>query len=220
MVGFKVICSMELTVLIYLVGLLTLIGSSEIDDSFKDRLQIKKNQIQSITLSSAKTSEWNELIKTSLHLSEKQKVERVNNFFNYQISFASDINLWGINDYWSTLEEILLKGAGDCEDISIAKYFTLRKLGIAEDKIRLAYVRSLKNNLPHMVVTYSTSPKNIPYVLDNLNKNIKPANKRIDLIPIYSFNDSGLWLEKFEGDAKKVGYSSQLSMWTNLKKRM
>jgi predicted transglutaminase-like cysteine proteinase len=122
--------------------------------------------------------------------------------------------------YWSTPKEILSKGAGDCEDHSIAKYFTLKKLGIAEHKIRLTYVKSLNRNQPHMVVTYYTSPDAIPFILDNLNQTIKPASKRNDLLPIYSFNDSGFWLEKFKGNGKKLGDSNQLSMWTNLRRRM
>ncbi len=38
---------------------------------------------------------------------------------------------------------MLVKGAGDCEDYSIAKYFTLRRLGIPSEKLRVILHRTV-----------------------------------------------------------------------------
>jgi len=71
-----------------------------------------------------------------------------------------------------------------------------------------------------MVLTYFEKPGVVPMVLDNLNPIIKLASKRRDLLPVYSFNGSGLWLAKARGTGKKVGGSSRLNKWGDLKSRM
>ena len=48
-------------------------------------------------------------------------------------------------DYWETPVEALWKGAGDCEDYAIAKYFSLRHLGVSSDKLRITYVKALES---------------------------------------------------------------------------
>ena len=65
-----------------------------------------------------------------------------------------------------------LKGGGYCEDFAIAKYFILKALGVALEKMRLMDIRALKINQPHMVLIYSETVDQIPLVLDNINKNI------------------------------------------------
>ena len=163
---------------------------------------------------------WQQLIDSSKTLGEKEKLERVNSFFNQQIEFVDDDYLWGLNDYWATPLEVLSKGAGDCEDYAIAKYFTLRELGIADSKMRMTYVKALELNQAHMVLTFFETPRSIPLVLDNLISEIKVATSRQDLLPVYSFNGSGLWLAKTRGGGKRVGASSRLDKWDKLKERM
>ncbi|MEH6502462.1 MAG: transglutaminase-like cysteine peptidase [Cycloclasticus sp.] len=163
---------------------------------------------------------WQTLIKSTQHLSEKSKLKRVNDFFNQQIEFVDDDYLWGLNDYWATPIEMLAKGAGDCEDYSIAKYFTLRELGIPDSKMRITYVKAVELNQAHMVLTFFETPRSVPVVLDNLIPAIKSASKRPDLLPVYSFNGSGLWLAKTRGLGKRIGGSSRLSMWEKVKGRM
>lgn len=169
---------------------------------------------------STRVLEWQTLIKSSGGLSEKAKLKKVNDFFNQQIEFVDDYFLWGLNDYWATPLEMLGKGAGDCEDYSIAKYFTLRELGVDDSKMRITYVKALELNQAHMVLTYFETPRSVPMVLDNLIPSIKLASKRLDLLPVYSFNGSGLWLAKVRGTGKRIGGSSRLSMWEKLKVRM
>ncbi len=160
---------------------------------------------------------WEALIKSSDHLTEQDKLSEVNRFFNRQIRFVDDIRLWNVNDYWATPIEMLIKGAGDCEDYSIAKYFTLRRLGIPSDKLRITYVKALNYNQAHMVLTYYASPSAEPLVLDNLINQIKPASQRKDLLPVYAFNAEGLYLP---GSSSKKSDTKKLSRWQDILKKM
>lgn len=169
-----------------------------------------------------RVEDWRTLIENpdNQMLAESQKLELVNQFFNGHVMFMDDIALWKKEDYWATPLEMLSIGAGDCEDYSIAKYFTLKELGVDEDKLRITYVKATAINQAHMVLTYFETKRSVPLVLDNLIIDIKPANQRRDLVPVYSFNGAGLWLAKARGEGQRVGEASRLSLWQDLEKRM
>ncbi len=158
---------------------------------------------------------WNELMQTSSGLGETEKLKLVNSFFNRQFRFSDDSRNWRQTDYWATPVEALIKGAGDCEDYSIAKYFTLRRLGVPSEKLRITYVKALQYNQAHMVLTYYASPTATPLVLDNLIGEIRPASLRKDLLPVYAFNAEGLYLPN-----GKKGDSKKLSRWQELLQKM
>ncbi|HIF9233123.1 TPA: transglutaminase-like cysteine peptidase [Photobacterium damselae] len=189
-------------------------------DALTSREQQKINKIRSFYGERAgkRATAWRELIDNSRQFPAQIQLKLVNNFFN-QFIFVDDIKLWGKKDYWATPLEFVGVGAGDCEDFSIAKYMALRSLGIPDSKLRLVYVKSLTLNQFHMVVAYYPTPTAVPEILDNLDGEIKPANKRKDLLPIYSFNGSNLWLIKQQGQGQLAGKASRLSMWNNLRHR-
>lgn len=162
---------------------------------------------------------WEEMLKND-SISDGEKLEKVNSFFNKNIVFVNDFDLYGVKDYWATPVEFLSRGAGDCEDFAIAKYFSLKIMGVAEEKIRIAYVKALQHNMFHMVMVYYSSSDAEPLILDNLVDAIKPASERKDLLPIFTFNGAGLWLAHDRGQGKLAGKSSRLSAWNDLLQRM
>jgi predicted transglutaminase-like cysteine proteinase len=162
---------------------------------------------------------WEKLIREDESKSDMEKLEKVNFFFN-TLEFVSDADHWGKEDYWATPVEFLATGGGDCEDFTIAKYFTLKILGVKEKKLNMTYVKALQLNQAHMVVTYYEKPGSEPLVLDNLVNDIEPASKRKDLLPVYSFNGTGLWIAKQRGKGKRVGSSERLGRWQGLLERM
>lgn len=166
--------------------------------------------------------DWLALMRDNKGKSEREKLKLANDFFN-QIPWVSDPEHWSQTDYWATPTEMLVTNGGDCEDFSIAKYFTLIALGVPMDKLRITYVRA-RDVAPidqaHMVLTYYPTPNAIPLVLDNLNPEILPATQRGDLTPVYSFNGEGLWLAKDRGSSQRAGSSTRLSLWTGLTARM
>ena len=82
---------------------------------------------------------WREHLTTLNSLESMDKLLEINNFFN-AIPFKSDLEHWGQDDYWATPIEFLATQAGDCEDYTIAKYFSLIEIGIPTEKLRLIYV--------------------------------------------------------------------------------
>jgi predicted transglutaminase-like cysteine proteinase len=163
--------------------------------------------------------QWVELIRNDQSTSDMGKLIKVNAFFN-RIDFIDDSLHWGEQDYWATPVEFLASDGGDCEDFSLAKYFTLKVMGVSETRLNLTYVKALNLNQAHMVLTYFKTPGEEPLVLDNLINDIKPASQRTDLLPVYSFNGAGLWIAKMRGRGQLVGKSDRLSRWKELLARM
>jgi predicted transglutaminase-like cysteine proteinase len=164
---------------------------------------------------------WGQLIREQRTAPIPQKVKSVNDFFN-TFEFVEDRYLWGREDYWATLFETLAQSGGDCEDIAVAKYFTLSRLDIPEDRLRITYVVSLQTKKPHMVLTCDCASPSDPLVLDMVNPEVLPISRRSDLVPVYSFNRFGYWLARQEKgwQGAFLGRASKLSMWQDLLERM
>jgi predicted transglutaminase-like cysteine proteinase len=164
-------------------------------------------------------AKWNDLLLELDGLDTQEQLSRVNSFFNRQ-RFVDDLDHWNKKDYWATPIEFIASGGGDCEDFSIAKYFSMRALGMPAAKLRLMYVKAIRYDMAHMVLAYYDKPNAIPLVLDNLNKKILPANKRRDLLPVYSFNGEGLWTAKEQGRGEQLQLGGNNSLWKDLTIRM
>ncbi len=163
--------------------------------------------------------EWQALLDSGAKLSTTAKLKAVNDFFN-DLEFVDDILLWEAADYWATPVEFLAKGAGDCEDFAIAKYFTLVEMGVSSARLQITYVKAHKLNQAHMVLAYYATPASDPRVLDNLVAEVLPGSARSDLTPVYSFNGRGLWIAKARGNSRRVGSATRIGPWRDLVIRM
>ncbi|MGY3926077.1 transglutaminase-like cysteine peptidase [Aeromonas simiae] len=150
--------------------------------------------------------------------SDQQKLSLVNNYFN-NLTYSEDPKLWGEQDYWANPLEFIGARGGDCEDYSIAKYYTLMELGVDEKKLRMAYVKALAYNQFHMVVLYFATPKSEPLVLDNIKATIQPGSKRTDLLPVYSFDAKSLWIMKSRREGTLAGSADRLAQWKSMQTR-
>lgn len=167
---------------------------------------------------------WRLLLAEAAGLDEREQLARVNAFFNRRIRFDDDIAIWQQPDYWATPLETMGRGAGDCEDFTIAKYMSLRLLGIPNERLRLIYVRARIGGATstvtqaHMVLGYFEDPADEPLILDNLITDIRPAARRPDLFPVFSFNSEGLWVGN--AGAPAADPTARLSRWRDVLARM
>ena len=161
---------------------------------------------------------WEKLVWDITYHNTPDQLRAVNHFFN-QLTFKTDLEHWQQDDYWATPIETLASNGGDCEDFAIAKYFTLRQLGVPAKSMRITYVKALRLNEPHMVLTYYPD-RGEPLVLDILEQDMLPASMRPDLEPVYSFNAEGLWKAKTRGEETRLGDADDISMWRDLRVRL
>jgi predicted transglutaminase-like cysteine proteinase len=164
---------------------------------------------------------WRRMVEESRDLPVDQKLANVNNFFNRRILYELDPVVWQQNDYWATPLEFMGRGAGDCEDYSISKYMTLLLLGVPNEKLRMIYVRARTigaKSEAHMVLGYYEDPLGEPVILDNLVSSIRPAARRSDLQPVFSFNNQGLWVAGQQSSSSDP--TARLSKWRDLLDRV
>lgn len=166
--------------------------------------------------------EWRATLQDARNAPAVDKLARVNTFFNQRLRFVDDAQAWSQPDYWATPLETLGRGEGDCEDFAIAKYFSLLQLGVPERELRLVYVKARIGGLnstlqqAHMVLTWFATPDADPLVLDNLVGELRPASRRPDLTPIFSFNSEGIYAGP--GGASAGGIN-RLSRWRDVLER-
>ena len=199
--------------------LLAGLGSAWANRDFALILQIAEQRYGALGPAKGRIEAWNQMLRSEAKQPELEQLRTVNSFFNQQLSFQDDTRIWHQIDYWATPLESLIKGAGDCEDYALAKYFSLRNLGVPSEKLRITYVKALTRNQAHMVLTWYASSSAEPLVLDNLIDDIRPASQRRDLLPVYAFNAEGLYLPGANG-GKSSSDSKKLSRWQDVLKKM
>ncbi|WP_082621507.1 transglutaminase-like cysteine peptidase [Bordetella sp. N] len=190
-------------------------------------LELDEHRLESLAASqygakgSARLTAWLRLLQADRDLGEAAKLAAVNDFWNQNVAQSEDRIVWGTEDYWATPLEALGKGAGDCEDYVIGKYFSLIKLGVPTSKLRFVYVKARvggpqsTEQVAHMVLGYYPTPEAMPLVLDSLVSGILPASQRRDLVPIFSFNADGVYV-----DGKQAAPVDRIGRWRNLLQRM
>jgi len=162
----------------------------------RDRMQLAAQRLGPRAVSSVKALQ--PLLASASTMDEAALLAAVNDFYNRRVVFTDDAAAWGSDDYWASPLETLEKGQGDCEDYAIAKYFSLLAGGVPVARLRLVYARAMIGGpggavQAHMVLAYYAQPGAEPLILDNLIGDVRPASRRPDLTPVFSFNSEGLW---------------------------
>ncbi|PUD97899.1 MAG: hypothetical protein C3L25_14245 [Candidatus Sedimenticola endophacoides] len=116
---------------------------------------------------------------------------------------------------WATPDETMQRHGGDCEDLAIAKYYALRTLGVPQSQMQLVHVRISARGEEHMVLVYRDDENGRDLVLDNLTDHIGSLRDRTDLLPVYSFNHTGLWIGG-QQNGKRLD-PNQISKWHQLR---
>lgn len=135
---------------------------------------------------------WRELLAALEKAADDTRIDSVNSFMN-QAPYVTDARNYGINDYWATVREFLTKD-GDCEDYAIAKYFSLKALGMDPSRMRIVVVEDLNLKTPHAVLAlYTTSGV---LILDNQIARPVRAESIVHYRPLYSINEEAWWLHR------------------------
>jgi len=135
-------------------------------------------------------------------------IHEVNDFWNAAVSYKTDQAKYGVIDYWQTPMETLVSGDGDCEDIAIAKFFTL--LGFYDVYLAYCSVQISKEKTErHM--TCIVKKKRLFLFDKEINLDIQ--NGRIK--EIYRFNLDDIYLMKNKGK-KLQNKAMKISKWADL----
>lgn len=132
---------------------------------------------------------WAQTVERNQNLPLSEKLARINREINAS-PYILDIINWGMEDYWETPLEFFVKN-GDCEDYAIAKYMTLKRLGITPENMRIVVLQDTNLRLLHSVLVVTDGGTN--YVLDNQIQQVMKDSSIHHYVPIYSINESNWW---------------------------
>ncbi len=135
---------------------------------------------------------WNDLVRQVSALEGEERLQAVNEGINALIVYASDDEVYGVGDYWATLEESMSRGRGDCEDIAIAKMWLLNAAGVDLSSMRLVVLKDTLRNLDHAVL--SVVEDGHQYVLDNAAWKVGRADWMRGYRPIYALSSDQSWI--------------------------
>ena len=125
----------------------------------------------------------------------QKKVDVVNRWVNSQITYANDVDLYGLNDYWANARDSLRLGKGDCEDFAILKMGLLAKLGVDRTRMSLIVARDLLRNADHAILFVQLDGGSV--ILDSATDNLLDGSRSQDYRPIMSFSANGKWLHGY-----------------------
>ena len=140
--------------------------------------------------STCSSAQWEGLLSALKDAPFAVKLEEVNRFFN-TVAYVSDEENYG-SDYWQTPYEFMARG-GDCEDYVIAKYLSLKRLGVPARAMRVLVVTT-DTQEPHAVLEVLAG--DMPYILDNKVDEVLPESQVHHYAPLYAINESRWWAYK------------------------
>lgn len=121
-----------------------------------------------------------------------RQLEAVNRYVN-QTPYQSDMDRYGIADYWATPGEFLGR-SGDCEDYAIAKYFSLLHLGWKDRDLRILVLNDeVRREVHAVLIAYSGGTA---YVLDNLDSELREHTVITHYRPIFSINEASWYVHQ------------------------
>ena len=150
----------------------------------------------------ARLTSWRSLIEQSGSLDERSKLQAVNDFINRSVSYGTDRQIWGVDDYWATPLETLSRGRGDCEDFALLKRKMLVDRGVDPADLLMTVVLQ-PNGEGHAVLTVRTDRGD--FVLDNMRSKVMLwSETEYTYLKRQSIDDPGAWVKLQDGRANAV----------------
>lgn len=134
--------------------------------------------------------QWHKMLSSIRGKNFREQLSEINSWGNAHPYIVDQIN-WGVEDYWETPNEFMAVN-GDCEDYAIAKYYSLRALGVSREKLRIIVLQDFNlGGIIHAVLGVYDGEELL--ILDNQIRQVMPAAKIYHYRPIYAVNEAEWW---------------------------
>ena len=169
--------------------------NSALERYAKESQATRKGKCLSKNLDVCDYDAWVKFLNTLKDKDKLTQIRAVNDKFN-QAKYVTDKSNWGQNDYWNTPAEFMAN-FGDCEDYAIVKYLSLKRLGFADDDLRVVAVKDLNLKVGHAIlVVFWVDTRNgqkRALVLDNQVEKVVDARAIRHYEPVFSINGQHWW---------------------------
>lgn len=154
-------------------------------------VEMAPGRCQSGQSSACRLENWQKFLTQISNSNEADQIYRVHRYIN-RFRYVTDKRNWRRRDYWAIPEQLFERG-GDCEDYVIAKYLSLRALGIDADRLRVVVVYDRKKREDHAVL--AVLGPNETVILDNYRRRVMSwTDMKRRYRPYYSLNENAVWI--------------------------
>lgn len=130
------------------------------------------------------------VIERAVSRKDWARVAEVNRTINLTIKAVNDMTQYGVRDLWASPLMTFASGAGDCEDLAIAKYVALHEIGFSDDDLRLIIVRDHTANEDHAVTAIRYDGRWL--ILDNKKLDILEDRSIAEFDPLFVIDGDGI----------------------------
>jgi predicted transglutaminase-like cysteine proteinase len=130
---------------------------------------------------------------------EQRRLEAVNAYVNGRVAFTNDSRQFGVADRWSSANETLARGRGDCEDYALAKLAMLRRAGFDDRDLYLVVLNDLARRADHAVLVVRSGGRFL--VLDNGTNRLADSASLRDYRPVLTFTAGQRFTHGFRREA-------------------
>lgn len=159
-------------------------------ERFKEQQKIPDSECDKVRFHPCAILEWKTLLRSLSERSLGEQMNIINTWANSHPYIVDQIN-WGVEDYWETPYEFM-EMSGNCKDYAIAKYYSLKALGVPVEDMRVIVLEDLNlGGVIHAVLGVYVDKELL--ILDNQNSRVIPAVKIYHYRPIYGINEEAWW---------------------------
>lgn len=149
--------------------------------------EIKKLQKEFGGRAGERFSNWNTVMKKSKNANKSLQARNIDKYFNqyrYRIDYKVDAEGKKYkSDFFRSFSNFVGKNGGDCDDYAIAKYFSLIKLGVPENKLEIWIGGYKSKKINHAVLAYYVNGRKDPLILDSNTRWAVKFSKRNNFKP-------------------------------------
>lgn len=157
-----------------------------------DEARLAEAACTATTFNRCHLREWQGFLASLRGANRLAQIEAVNRYLN-QRRYILDPRNYGVPDYWATPSQFLSRN-GDCEDYAIAKYFSLRALGLEAEAMRIVVLQDLNLQTAHAILVVYVGGRAL--VLDNQATTVVDSRNIHHYQAIYSINEQHWWLHR------------------------
>lgn len=131
-----------------------------------------------------------EIIREGRRFDGLTRIATINRAINQAIAPKTDMELYGVEEFWATPLQTFAMGAGDCEDYAIAKFAALSMAGVPAADLRLLVVRDNAVNDYHAVAAIRHDGH--WYILDNRTMALRTDAEIVEFDPLFTLHKDGV----------------------------
>lgn len=138
---------------------------------------------------------WTSLVSRIADMPRRDQLMAVNTWVNHRLAVGYDLDIYGKDDYWASIEEAFARRRGDCEDFAIAKMQLLEAAGVSRSDLYLAVLKDDMRGVDHAVLAVRDG--DAMWILDSVGDQMRRSEQVLGYRPIMTYSSGHAWVHGY-----------------------